>query len=434
MSRIGPRIRMASALAVVMLAVAVIVVARFAWRTEPREAREARRAVADGRYEDAGIALARWLRAVPDTPEAHFLKGRVAVAMSHLPEAADELTQAQSLGLPREELALLHALIASKAGRHAEAEPALKRAFDRQGVPDRQVDEALAKTYLETYDLKRAKAVLDRWARDFPYDPKPHLWRADVDSRTASEQGAVELDYREALRRDPSLAGARLGLAEELRKAHRNAEAAAEYNAFLAVEPDNAVAHLGAGRNLMELGDETAATGHLNRAMTLDGKNAEPLKEMAHAAMRQGDWPAALAALDRAVALDPFDVAVRQSRGVAMTRLGRTEEARAEQATAGRLRKELDKLHDARKRLIASPHDRKSQLEVAQWMFDHAQDHEGARWAEKILVEWPDDPEASRLLADYHQRRGANGLANFYRLRASTSAEPSSVTDKGKKP
>lgn len=434
MSRIGPRIRMATALAITVLAVAAIMAARFAWRTEPREAREARRALADGRYDDAGRALARWLQAVPDTPEAHVLRGRVAVAMSRLSEAADELAQAQSLGLPREELALLHALIASKAGRHAEAEPTLRRAFDLAGVPDRQVDEALAKTYLETYDLTRAKAVLDRWARDFPDDPKPYLWRADVDSRTATEQGAVELDYREALRRDPSLAAARLGVAEELRKAHRNGEAAAEYNAFLAVEPDNAVAHLGAGRNLMEMGDETAATGHLNRAMTLDGKNAEPLKEMAHAAMRRGDWTAAIAVLDRAVALDPFDVAVRQSRGVALMRLGRTEEARAEQATASRLRQELDKLHDARKRLIASPHDRKSQLEVAQWMFDHAQEHEGARWAEKILVEWPDDPQASRLLADYHQHRGANGLANFYRLRASTSAEPSSVTDKGKKP
>jgi hypothetical protein len=64
----------------------------------------------------------------------------------------------------------------------------------------------------------------------------------------------------------------------------------------------------------------------------------------------------------------------------------------------------------------------------------HAHNHEGARWAEKVLAERPDDPEASRLLADYHQRRGENGFANFHRLHASTSAEPSSVADKGKRP
>ena len=74
---------------------------------------------------------------------------------------------------------------------------------------------------------------------------------------------------------------------------------------------------------------------------------------------------------------------------------------------------------------MASPHDRKSQREVARWMFDHAQDQEGARWAQRILDEWPDDPEASRLLAGYHERRGETALANFYRLHAQSAREAS---------
>ena len=99
---------------------------------------------------------------------------------------------------------------------------------------------------------------------------------------------------------------------------------------------------------------------------------------------------------------------------------------------ATRLRKELDRLHEARSRLIASPHDRKSQLEIARWLFDHSHGEEGARWAEKILRECPDDAEASRLLADYHQRRGEMGLANFYRLRAPSGPEPATAA-KGEK-
>ena len=86
------------------------------------------------------------------------------------------------------------------------------------------------------------------------------------------------------------------------------------------------------------------------------------------------------------------------------------------------MRVELERLSEARRRLVASPHDRKSQLEVARWMFDHAQDQEGARWAQRILDEWPDDPEASRLLAGYHERRGETALANFYRLHAQSGA------------
>ena len=106
--------------------------------------------------------------------------------MNRLPEAAYELKRAQTLGFPRDELALLQALIASKAGRPSEAEPVLKRAFAEHRKPDRQLHEALAKAYLETYDLTDAALALDRWARDFPDDPKPYLWRAEVDSQAGT--------------------------------------------------------------------------------------------------------------------------------------------------------------------------------------------------------------------------------------------------------
>lgn len=391
---------------------------------EPRAAREARSAFAAGRFAEAGPLTSQWLSAQPDSSEAHLLKGRLAVAASKPDEAAEELRRAQSLGHPRDELALLQALIESKVGRHAEAEPVLRRAFEQQQMPDRQVDEALAKVYLETYDLTRSAAVLTVWSRDFPDDAKPYLWWAEVHARATDEQGLVENDYREALRRDPSMARARLGLAEELRKAHRTALAAVEYDACLAIEPDNAVAHLGAGRNLIEEGDLEAASRHLNRVIELDPKNAAPHKELAELASRRGDWTTALALLDHAMALDPFDVAVRNSRGLALARLGRIDEARAEQSAAARLRADLDRLSATRARLIQSPHDLKSQLQVARWLFDHAHDHEGVRWALKVLGERPDDPEANQLLATFHQSRGEIGLANFYRLHASPRPEP----------
>ena len=72
-------------------------------------------------------AISNWLTARPDSSEAHLLKGRVALANGNLNEVADELKRVQVLGHPRDELALLQALIASKLGRHAEAEPVLKR-------------------------------------------------------------------------------------------------------------------------------------------------------------------------------------------------------------------------------------------------------------------------------------------------------------------
>lgn len=381
-------------------------------------AEKARTAVVAGRYGEADALLTAWLRAEPDSPEAVFLQGRVAVARGGLPEAAEAVKRLQALGADPAEIRLLHALLSAKAGRVADALPVLRRAADESTRPDRLLGELLAKSYLETFDLTNAAAVLDRWASDFPDDPKPHLWRAEIHGRQGGDAGAVENDYREALRLDPSLARARLGLAEELRKAHRTAEAAAEYETYLKENPDDAAAHLGAGRTLLEQGDEAAAIQHLDRAAELDPKSAEAHIESANAASRRGDWPAALASIDRAVALDPHDVGSRHLRGLALSRLGRDDEARIEQKAAARLRVELKQLNEARTQLIAQPHDRASQLVIARWMFDHGHEDEGARWARRILEERPNDPDAARLLVDHHRRLGETGLANYYSLMA----------------
>ncbi len=375
-----------------------------------------KQAVAAGRYDEADRLIEHWLKSSPDSADAHFFKGRVDVAGGRLPEAAESLKRLQGLGASREKIALLHAMIAAKAGRPTEAVPALKQAFEEASPPDRQIDELLARAYLESFDLTNAAAVLDRWAADFPDDPKSYLWRAEIHGRNGGDLDKVQNDYREALRRDPSLARAHIGLAEELRKAHRNAEAAAEYDAYFALEPDNAAAHLGAGQNLMEQGDAAAARVHLERAIALDPKIAAPHIELANEASRRGDWDATLASVDRAIALDPHDLTARHLRGLALARLGRDDEARVEQANAAKLRSDLKRLNDARNRLIAAPHDRASQLEIARWMFDHAHDDEGARWAKQILSKHRDDPDAARMLVDYHRRRGEAGLANFYSM------------------
>jgi tetratricopeptide (TPR) repeat protein len=310
----------------------------------------------------------------------------------------------------------------------------LRQAFEEARGPDPQLSTALARVYLKTFDLVRAAVVLDRWARETPHDPKPHLWRAEVDSRTEGAPDAVLNDYREALKRDPRLARARLGLADELRKAHCNAEAAAEYDAYLALKPDDPAAHLGAGQNWLEMGDEAAATRHLERALTLDSQNASVLKQFAEVDLSRGDFVAALTHLDRAIALDPHDLAVRHRRRLTLAWLERTDDAKAEEAALKRLRADLDRLNEARARLAISPHDRGAQTEIARWMIEHGQEREGVRWAEHVLRGQPGDPDASRLLADFHRRRGNTGLANFYGLHASSGstsspAEVRSTTD-----
>lgn len=376
----------------------------------------ARQAVAAGRYSEARGRLERWLKTAPDSAEAHDLMARVALGTDRPGDVAAHMKRAEALGHPRPELDLLLAIVDAKQGRHGEAAPVLSRAFAAARGPDPLLDEALARVYIETFQLTKAVPVIERWAREAPHNPKPYLWRVEIDRRQMDDPGAVVRDYREALRRDPNLAEARLGLADELRAAHHCAEARPEYDAYLTLKPDDPAGHLGAGRNALELGDEGAAVRHLNRVLELDPRHAQGHRERAEIALRRGENALALSHLDRAAESDPEDVKIRYSRALALSRVGRSQEAEAERALVGRLREDGTQIDRLRRRLVQNPQDTALQCEAARWMFEHGHADEGVRWAEKVLRDRPGDPEACRLLADHYQRSGNAGLANFYRL------------------
>lgn len=328
-----------------VLIVGGALVACFAWMRRPGDCVDELatvRALEAGRCGEAEEHLKKWLAKRPDSPLAHYHGGRVALARDDVAAAVEHLESASRLGCPRGELKLLTALIQSKVGRHKEALPVLWGAFNAASRPDPRLDEALAKSCLETYDLVGAGRAIDRWIRDAPNDPKPYLWRAEIHGRSdESDLNELANDYREAIARDPLSAKARLGLAETLLKAHRNEDAADAYDAYLKLRPEDALGHLGAGRNLIESGLDDLANNHLQRALAIDPNNAPVLGDLAELAARRGDLETALDFLDRAIQLDPYETTLRSRRRLTLMRLGRVDEAKKEQAVLKRLRDEL---------------------------------------------------------------------------------------------
>ena len=77
----------------------------------------------------------------------------------------------------------------------------MREVFEERGEPDPLLDEALAKLYLESYDLTRAEDALKRWMNDAPDAAKPYLWQAQIDSRRGQRENVL-IDYRQALKRD----------------------------------------------------------------------------------------------------------------------------------------------------------------------------------------------------------------------------------------
>src|SRR5262249_7281376 len=159
--------------------------------------------------------------------EAHYLQARLAWSRHDLPTVDRELGRARALGYPREPLARLRGLALARTNQTSQAEPLLRQAFDESRTVDPEVAEALARLYLGPSRLAAACSVLDRWIRDAPDDARPYLLRTEIDSRREVVPDRLIAGYRAALQRDRSLDQARLGLADQLRVAHRNAEASA---------------------------------------------------------------------------------------------------------------------------------------------------------------------------------------------------------------
>ena len=59
----------------------------------------------------------------------------------------------------------------------------MRRLLLSSSKPDPEADEALAKCYLETFQLAQAESVIEKWIHDAPGDVKPHYRRSLVLTR-----------------------------------------------------------------------------------------------------------------------------------------------------------------------------------------------------------------------------------------------------------
>lgn len=385
-------------------------------------ARAARDLIAAGQFQAAGEPLERWLKARPKSPEARFLAARRAIGIERFELGFTELQAARTLGYSAEAIDRERAIVLSRLGRLAEAEPVLRKIFlahTGDSSRDAEVDEALTRCYVETFQLRAADEVIKRWILDAPTDAKAYYWKAEVDRRkTDADQDALIADYEHVLRLDPEHDKARLALAELYLKAHRGDDAAREYTVHLERHPDDVEACLGLGQIAAEQGREEEAIRLLDRVTKLAPKDFRPLVERGKMEIHRGRLTSALGFFDKAVQMDSTEPEVHYQRGLILTQLARTEEAKQEQLETARLRKEKEELAKLLKDLLKSPADVELQLKAARWLFERGHPEEGRRWAEKILGEHPQHVEANRLLADHYEKQGNRGLANFYRLQA----------------
>jgi tetratricopeptide (TPR) repeat protein len=384
--------------------------------------RDAKRRIEAGAFEQAGASLDRWLTARPDDAEARFFAARRAIGLQRFDDGLLALQSARKLGYPAVAVDREQGLVLARAGRHADAEPILGRLFRQAGASgkgDAEVDEALARCYIETFQLRAAEEVVKQWIVDAPDDARAYYWKADIDRRKIDTTPDVLVaSYEQVVRLDPRHEKGRLALAELYLMTHRYDDAAVQFEIIRASRPDDVEALLGLGRVAVERGEDDEAGRCFDRAAGVAPNDFRPLSERGKLELKRGRFQSALDFFNRAVALNADEPEVHYQRSLVLNWLGRADEAKKETEETARLQKQKGEIDAILDNLRKSPKDASIQYTAAKWLLDHGHADEGLRWAEKNVREHPAHAETHRLLADYYQRRGDAGLANFHKLQA----------------
>ncbi len=402
------------------------------WRGGPSQeiASSVRRQVAARDLKSARTSITQWLAREPRAADAYALLARVEVAEGHDQEAVNALARAVDLGYPPLKLAPFFAVVQSRSENYDQAEPVLRLALAETEEPMPEVAQALARVYLKTFRLKEAAQPIARWMKDAPDDPTPYLYRNEIDTRSDADHAVIIQNYKAALERDPSLAAARLGLAERLRQANRLDEAVTEFNLYMKLKPDDPEGFVGAGRTALVLGQSDVAAGYFDRALELDPKEIVALKERGTIDLKNRKFASACDRFRKVLAIDPYDPDTHYNLARALQRLGDEaqgrgdsataqslqDEARAADALAQSLRGDHTQMADMQSALVTRPKDLELRLKIARWLLEHGRDEQGLSFCELILKDHPGNPTAIDLLIRHYDRIKDVGKANYYRL------------------
>jgi tetratricopeptide (TPR) repeat protein len=381
-----------------------------------RLTRTVRRSIAARRFEEAREPLKRWLAKRPDAGEAHYYRAWSALALGQRDEAALAIQDAMRLAFEPARLDCLVAVFQASGNQFDAAEPTLEKAFGLELEPRGMIARELARIYLSSYRLTQAAVAIERWRMLAPEDPLPYLLSNEIASQSDGDPIILILNYRSALKRDPNLDNARLGLAQLLSSARRFDEAKPEFRACLERNPSDARALVGLGRIAIREGDIDESTRCFKAALAANPRQPEALRELSQIDLRLGRFQQGCERLELLTRIAPFDHEVRYSYAEALRLAGKSARARTELAQSVRLRMEQEEFAQLKSRLLLDPRDPEACFQVAKWMFDHGRYEEGLSWTNEILRAVPHHAPTHRILAEYYEKHGDSGLANYHRL------------------
>ncbi len=290
--------------------------------------RAARSAVERSHNLGAQYHLQRCLTLSPRQPGAVLLAARVAWRVGSFDVADECLEQYQDAHGADDELVLERVLLRAARGEVDEVS-----AYCRARVADDHpsasvIREAVVTGFIQVYRLHEAESALRDWLQQEPDSVPALLLDATLHELRLHRSEALEC-YRRVVELDADHDEARLRMVGVMIQQSDGQEALAHAEYLLKKLPDNPQVRLRLAQCQGLCGQQDEARATLDELLRLKPDYAPALAEGGKLALRNQDAVRAEEMLREAVRLDPSDLDARYNLTQALTRNGKSDQARA---------------------------------------------------------------------------------------------------------
>ncbi len=288
----------------------------------------------------------------------------------------------------------------------------------RDGHPDSVLlIEALARGYMAIFRYPAALAALDDLLKHDPEHPLAYFLRGIVCEKLDNPAEALA-SYRQAVKLAPEQTEFRLRLAMMLLQTGQPAKAGPLFMELLGEMPEDSRVLLGAARFEREIAQPRRALEHLDRLLRDHPENAEAWAERGRCCGDQGDTAEALRGLRKAFELEPRNYQIGFALFMELNRQGLTQEAKAVEKRVESLKQDELRLERLMTRIEREGNHAEPRYEIAMIYLRNGVEGEALRWFRAALQDDPHHRPTHEALAEYYQKHGNPGAAEFHRTRA----------------
>ncbi|MCX7391075.1 MAG: hypothetical protein NTX02_07790 [Planctomycetia bacterium] len=379
----------------------------------------AKAAIADRDWPRAIKILERLQQKTGPTARQQFLLGCVHRRQGEFRDGETCFERAESLGWEKVEIRRQRLLTVAQAGDIKDVEQELIRLLDSGGddLLAEEIYEAMAKGYLNSFRMPDADRCLKFWADWQKNNPVQHFLKGTLEERFERPAAALK-EYTAAIAIAPDLFEPMARIAQLELDTALLQNASESFLRCRVMRPDDGDSAIGLAVCRSRTGQRQEAKSLFYESLSLElipEKASVVFSELGQLVLEDGEAEKSVWLFAKSVELDPKNSRSRFGFAAALSRIGKTEEAKQEQLVGQHLGEQQRKLINITRQAIGEPENPQLRVEAGKILMEQGFGSEGVRWLETALQIEKGHQECRRLLADYYEGLGKIDRASEHR-------------------